>query len=86
MVGLSRHFGFAFGGGEFGNVLVGFLGELLDARTQAIVVGKFVLTFLDALVDVGEVGAEAGDWFKHTFPVHIVVLAPVFFFSSMTYR
>lgn len=61
LVGLLGHFGFALGTGQLCNILVRLLDEALDLGAHGIVVEEFVVAFLDALVDIGEVGAEAGD-------------------------
>jgi hypothetical protein len=58
LVCLLGNFGFSFSAGQFGDIFIGLFDELLDSGTYGIVVEKFVVPFLDALVDIWEVGAE----------------------------
>ena len=59
--------GLAFRAREFCGIFVGFLDEFFDAGAGGVVVEEFVVAFFDAVVDVGEVGAEAGDGFEDGF-------------------
>lgn len=64
LVGLLGDFGLALGARQLGGVLVGLLDELLHLGAHSVVVKEFVVALLDALVDVGEVGAKAGYRFE----------------------
>jgi hypothetical protein len=64
LVGLLCHFGLSLCARQFGHVLVGLFYQLLDLGADGVVVEELVVAFLDAFVDVGEVGAEAGDGFE----------------------
>ena len=44
-VGGAGGFGFAFGAGEFGGVLVGFFGEFFHSGSRGVVVEEFVVAF-----------------------------------------
>jgi hypothetical protein len=55
---LLGDFGFSFSTGELRYILVRLFDEFLDSRTDGIVVEEFVVSLLDAFVDIGEVGAK----------------------------
>jgi hypothetical protein len=55
---LLGDFGFSFSTGELRYILVRLFDEFLDPRTDGIVVEEFVVSLLDAFVDIGEVGAK----------------------------
>lgn len=63
-VSLLGHFSFSLSAGKFGDILVWLFDQFLDFGAHRIVVKQFVVSFLDALVDVGEIGAEARDGFE----------------------
>lgn len=62
------NFRLSLGAWKFGRVLVGLLDELLDLCSHGIVVEELVVSLLDALVDIREVGTEAGDWLQDGLP------------------
>lgn len=65
---LLGHFRLSLGARKFGRVLVGLLDELLDFCSHGIVVEELVVSLLDALVDIREVGTEAGDGLQDGLP------------------
>ena len=65
-VGFLGHVGVLLGAWEFGGVFVGFFDEFSNFGTHRIVIEKLVIAFLDAFVDVGEVGNKARDRFENS--------------------
>lgn len=64
-VSLFGHVGFSLCAGQFCNVLIRLFDQFLHLGAHGVIVKEFVVTFLDALVDVGEIGAEARDRFEN---------------------
>lgn len=68
LVCLLGHLRLSLGAWQFGRVLVGLLDQLLDLGSHRIVIEELVVSLLDALVDIGEVGTEAGDRLENGLP------------------
>ena len=72
LVGGAGHLGLFLGARQLRHVLVRLLGQPLDFGAQAVVVRQLMLSLLHALVDVREVGAEAGYGLQDAFPKGLV--------------